>query len=109
MQPQGHVQIISNIIDRKMNVQEALCAPRIRVLKDNQVALEETFEADVIAGLVQLGHERVTSESAPSDWGQPHIFARSFKGGAQAIMLDPELHTLSGASDSRLDGIPIGY
>jgi gamma-glutamyltranspeptidase / glutathione hydrolase len=109
MQPQGHVQILSNLIDRKMPLQEALSSPRIRVLEENRVALEETLDPAIIDGLLHLGHERVTGESIPDDWSLPHIFARSFKGGAQAIMVDPMSHTLTGASDSRLDGIPIGY
>jgi gamma-glutamyltranspeptidase / glutathione hydrolase len=109
MQPQGHVQILSNLIDRKMSLQEALDAPRIRVLGDNRVALEETFESEVINGLERLGHLRVTGESPPDNWMLNHSFARSFKGGAQAIWIDHDYGTLIGASDSRLDGVALGY
>lgn len=109
MQPQGHVQILSNLVDRKMQLQEAISAPRIRVLGENHVALEETFPQETVEGLLKLGHKRVTGESPPSDWQALHPFARSFKGGAQAIMRDPDHHSLVGASDSRLDGISIGY
>lgn len=109
MQPQGQVQILSNLIDRKMKLQEALSAPRVRVLGGNLCAFEETFPASVIEGLLQLGHERVNGEKIPSDWSASHPFAQSFKGSAQAIIVDPTEGTLIGASDSRLDGLPLGY
>ncbi len=107
MQPQGHVQILSNLVDRKMALQEALSAPRVRVLGGNTVAIEETFSPEIIDGLIQLGHHRLTGEAPPSNWGQSHLFPISFKGGAQAILRDLQHHTLIGASDSRLDGIPM--
>lgn len=109
MQPQGQVQILSNLIDRKMLLQEAISAPRVRVLQANQCAIEESFSQSVIEGLISLGHERILGEKPPVDWTNPHWFAQSFKGSAQAIMLDAKENTLIGASDSRLDGIPIGY
>lgn len=109
MQPQGQVQILSNIIDRKMTLQEAVSAPRVRVLEGNQCAMEESFAPPIIEGLVKLGHQRVVGEKIPQDWTAPHAFVQSFKGSAQAILLDPVEGTLVGASDSRLDGIPIGY
>jgi gamma-glutamyltranspeptidase/glutathione hydrolase len=109
MQPQGQVQILSNLIDRKMRLQEALSAPRVRILEGNLCALEETFSSSIIDGLLQLGHERVAGERIPSDWAAPHFFVQSFKGSAQAIIVDPIEDTLIGASDSRLDGIPIGF
>lgn len=107
MQPQGQVQIISNLIDRKMKLQEAISAPRVRVLEANQCAIEETFDPSVIEGLIQLGHKRIIGEKTPPDWCASHWFVQSFKGSAQAILVDTD--TLIGASDSRLDGIPIGY
>lgn len=109
MQPQGQIQILSNLLDRKMKLQEAISAPRIRVLEENKCALEETFSPTVAEGLVRLGHELIRGEHVPSDWEAPHWFVQSFKGSAQAILLDSVKNTLVGASDSRLDGIPIGY
>lgn len=109
MQPQGQVQIISNLADRNMKLQEALSAPRVRVLGENKCAVEETFSPEVIDGLIQLGHERVSGEQIPTNWADSHWFVQSFKGSAQAIILDGKENTLIGASDSRLDGIPIGY
>ncbi len=109
MQPQGQVQILSNLIDRNMKLQEAISSPRVRVLEGNLCAIEETFSPSVIQGLEKLGHKRVEGQKTPSDWIDPHWFVSSFKGSAQAILLDPVQNTLVGASDSRLDGIPIGY
>lgn len=109
MQPQGQVQILSNLFDRKMKLQQAICAPRVRVLEGNKCSIEETFSPDVVQGLRALGHEQVIGEKVPSDWRAPHGFVQSFKGSAQAIILDPIHGTLIGASDSRLDGLSIGY
>ena len=46
---------------------------------------------------------------APADRIQPHEFARSFKGSAQAVAIDLKLGTLCGASDPRLDEVALGY
>lgn len=108
MQPQGQVQILSNLFDRKMKLQEALSAPRVRIFKKNQCAIEETFPEAVVEGLLQLGHERV-GEKISSTWEQPHPFVQNFMGSAQAILLNEKEGTLVGASDSRLDGVSIGY
>jgi gamma-glutamyltranspeptidase/glutathione hydrolase len=109
MQPQGQVQILINLIDRGMNLQEAIDAPRVRALGGNRISVEQTLAADVITRLASLGHDILPGEEIPSDWFQPHDFARSFKGSAQAIAIDPEFDTLCGASDPRLDGVAIGY
>ena len=109
MQPQGQVQILINLIDRGMNLQEAIDAPRVRALGGNRISVEQTLAADVITRLASLGHDILPGEEIPSDWLQPHDFARSFKGSAQAIAIDPEFDTLCGASDPRLDGVAIGY
>ncbi len=109
MQPQGQVQILINLIDRGMNLQEAIDAPRVRALGGNRISVEQTLAADVITRLVSCGHDILPGEEIPSDWLEPHDFARSFKGSAQAIAIDPEFGTLCGASDPRLDGVAIGY
>lgn len=109
MQPQGQVQILLNMIDRGMNPQEAIDAPRVRVLGGNRISLEATFATDVVARLASFGHDIVAGEEPPADWLEPHDFQRSFMGSAQAIMIDPEFGTLCGGSDPRLDGVAIGY
>jgi gamma-glutamyltranspeptidase/glutathione hydrolase len=109
MQPQGQVQILVNMIDRKMNPQEAIDAPRVRVLGGNRVSVESTFAPEVIARLAALGHKIIPGEEPPADWRQPHDFMRSFMGSAQAIVIDETYGTLCGGSDPRLDGVAIGY
>jgi gamma-glutamyltranspeptidase/glutathione hydrolase len=109
MQPQGQVQILLNMIDQGMNPQQAIDAPRVRVLGGNRISAESTFPPDVIARLASFGHEIVPGEDPPADWLQPHDFLRSFMGGAQAINIDQTLGTLCGGSDPRLDGVAIGY
>jgi gamma-glutamyltranspeptidase / glutathione hydrolase len=109
MQPQGQVQILLNLLDRKMNFQEAIDAPRVRALGGLRISAEQTFASELIDGLASIGHQIIPGEETPADWIQPHEFARSFKGSAQAIAIDPKFGTLCGASDPRLDGVAIGY
>jgi gamma-glutamyltranspeptidase / glutathione hydrolase len=109
MQPQGQVQILLNLLDRGMNLQEAIDAPRVRALGGLRISAEQTFASELIDRLASMGHQIIPGEEAPADWIQPHEFARSFKGSAQAVAIDPELGTLCGASDPRLDGVVLGY
>ena len=104
MQPQGHAQIIINLIDFKMNLQEAGDAPRFRhydssqptgevMLDGGYLALESGIKFDTIRELQHYGH---TIKFEPGGFG-----------GYQAIMkID---NTLYGASESRKDGHASGY
>ncbi len=96
MQPQGHVQVVANLVDFRMNLQEALEAPRFRFLEGREVALEDGISAAARKALRAKGHRIVKQ-----DYG-------SF-GGAQAICIDWEQQVLLGASDPRKDGCAIGY
>ena len=96
IQPQGHVQVLTNLFDLGMNLQQAIEAPRFRYLSGKQVLMEEAMTGSVIEGLVRRGHQRV-SESGLT------------MGGGQAIMIDPASGTLMGASDQRKDGMALGY
>jgi len=106
MQPQGHVQIILNLIDFGMNLQEAGDAPRIRHRGSSQptgekmtdggtVNLENGFDAEVIRELDKMRH---------------HVkFTIGGYGGYQAIMWDDKNKVYIGASESRKDGHAAGY
>ncbi|MEL6134741.1 MAG: gamma-glutamyltransferase, partial [Bacteroidota bacterium] len=106
MQPQGHVQVLVNMIDFGMNLQEAGDAPRMRHTGSSQptggtmqnggtVYLESGFSSDVIRQLRKMGHKIGTSVGG--------------YGGYQAIMWDPEEKVYYGASESRKDGQAAGY
>ncbi len=106
MQPQGHVQIVVNLIDFGMNLQEAGDAPRIRhggssqptgeVMQDGgTVYLESGFSYETIRDLMRRGHR--------IQW------TLGGYGGYQAIMWDAKNHVYYGASESRKDGQAAGY
>jgi gamma-glutamyltranspeptidase/glutathione hydrolase len=99
IQPQGHVQVLVNIIDLGMGLQQAIEAPRFRYMSRKNVLLEDEISARVINRLMALGHVRAS----------PPGILRSSMGGGQAIMIDPVNRTLMGASDPRKDGLAIGY
>jgi gamma-glutamyltranspeptidase/glutathione hydrolase len=94
MQPQGHVQVLLNLIDFGMNVQEAGEAPRFRHAAAG-LALESAISAEARAGLERRGHLLITSTG---------VF-----GGYQGILIDPKTGVLMGGSDPRKDGLAIGY
>ena len=99
IQPQGHVQVLVNIIDLGMGLQQAIDAPRYRYMNGRDVLLEDEIPATVIRRLMALGHRRAA----------PPGVLRSSMGGGQVIMIDPVNGTLMGASDPRKDGLAIGY
>ncbi len=106
MQPQGHAQIVINIVDFEMNLQEAGDAPRIRHVSNQQptggemfdggeLSLESGFDYEEIRRLMKYGHKVV--------------FSLGSFGGYQAIMYDETLGVYFGASESRKDGSAMGY
>jgi gamma-glutamyltranspeptidase/glutathione hydrolase len=93
MQPQGQMQILRHLLDHGMGLQDALDAPRARVLGDRRIGVEPGYDEGVVQELRRRGHE-----VGPLD--------RFSAGGAQAIELrDGVLH---GASDPRKDGCALG-
>jgi len=98
MQPQGHVQFLINLIDFKMNLQEALDAPRARHMEGDQIYLEEGIPEETAWALQKKGHHIVQRPRGVNE-----------VGGGQAIYLDREQNVLLGASDRRKDGAAIGY
>jgi gamma-glutamyltranspeptidase/glutathione hydrolase len=101
IQTQGHVQVILNLVERGLNLQESIDAPRFRYVGGKGVMLEPELGDAVIGGLLALGHERVLPPT-----GLRH---RIFMGGGQAVMIDPVTGELAGGSDKRKDGIALGY
>jgi gamma-glutamyltranspeptidase/glutathione hydrolase len=106
MQPQGHVQILMNLIDFGMNLQEAGDVPRInhegssqptgtKMTDSGWVNLETGFDYQVIRELMKMGH-RIK-------------FDVGGYGGYQAIMWDEVNKVYYGASEFRKDGQAAGY
>ena len=106
MQPQGHAQVIVNMVDFGMNLQEAGDAARVNHTGSSQptgttmtdggvVHLESTFSEETRKGLEARGHTLGPSNG-------------SF-GGYQAIMWDEHEGVYYGASEVRKDGQAAGY
>ena len=108
MQPQGHVQIVMNLVDFGMNLQEAGDAPRIQHENDTEPTGQNTPMRD--GGVVQLesGFPYETVR-ALMDKGHRVEWALGPYGGYQAILRDPETGVYYGASESRKDGQAAGY
>ncbi|MEM7161359.1 MAG: gamma-glutamyltransferase [Bacteroidota bacterium] len=105
-QPQGHVQIVMNIIDFGMNIQEAGDAPRW----DHTGSSSPT-------GDIQKGKGEIRTESGISyetvrdlmSRGHKISFAKGIFGGYQAIQWDEKNKVYRGASESRKDGQAVAY
>jgi gamma-glutamyltranspeptidase/glutathione hydrolase len=106
MQPQGHAQIVVNLIDFDMNLQEAGDAPRIyhtgsseptgeQMTNGGTLHLESGFRWEVLQKLLSMGHR--------IQWNLGGY------GGYQAIMWDEKNKVWYGASESRKDGQAAGY
>ncbi|MCF8034127.1 MAG: gamma-glutamyltransferase [Desulfarculaceae bacterium] len=98
MQPQGHAQVLINIIDHGLNLQQALDAPRLRCIEGKKVYLEEGFAEGVPAEMERRGHR--------IDWTGHPI---NQVGGGQIVWRDQEQGIWLGASDRRKDGCAMGY
>ncbi len=106
MQPQGHVQVLVNMIDFGMNLQEAGDAPRFyhtgsseptgTLMSDGgRLSLESGVGPEIRRDLVVRGHRLVDTVGR--------------YGGYQAIARDPDTGIYSGASESRKDGCALGF
>lgn len=104
-QPQGHVQIVMNLIDFGMNLQEAGDAPRYEHIGSSQptgekadgkgeILIESGFPFEEIQKLIAKGHK---------------VGYGGYFGGYQAILLDAQKGVYFGASESRKDGQAAGY
>ena len=89
MQPQGHLQVLRNVVERGMTPQQAVDAPRFRLHGGNHVAYEEGADPALLAALAARGHHLTTAHP-------------DTVGGAQLILRDGD--ALVGGSDRRKDG-----
>lgn len=91
MQPQGHVQMVMNTVDFKLNPQAALDAPRWEWKTGNQVAIERSTSDHLFYGLEGLGHE--------VSWNNNRVAL----GRGQIIWRD-DSGILCGGTEPRTDG-----
>ena len=104
MQPQGHAQIVVNLIDFKMNLQEAGDAPRIRHAGSSQPTGEKMIDGGYLS--LEKGISEVEI-SKLKKLGHKFQYDLGGFGGYQAIMLKDNVYI--GASESRKDGHASGY
>ncbi len=95
MQPQGHVQVVMNLIDFGLNPQMALDAPRWRWVEGRRVEMESHFPLHLVDALEARGHEMGIS------------FARGPFGRGQIIIERDGVYY--GGTESRTDGCVACY
>lgn len=107
MQPQGHVQVLVNMLDFGMDVQQAGEAPRVEHIgsatptgkkgdpKGGTIQAEIGLPEDVVKELIRRGHQ--------VDW------VKRNGGGYQGIWIDPKTGVLHGGTEARKDGAAVGY
>lgn len=93
-QAAGHAQVLTNIVDYRMDVQEAIDHPRV-FFEGGEVHYEATLAHSIAPALAELGH---TVSQRGDPWG-----------GGQAVEIDANLGILIGGSDARKDGCAIGF
>ncbi len=91
-------EVISNVIDHKMSIQEAIFAPRLFAMASGQVQLEGRTSINTFNGLKALGHD----VNVRADWD-------AYFGGVHAVLFDRNAMMLYGGADPRRDGQASGY
>jgi len=97
MQPQGHLQVFSALVDDGLDPQAALDRPRFCIepgTADGPVALEEGIPAETVERLRAMGHSVRTVSG----------MGRAIFGRGQVILRDPHSGVLQAGSDPRADG-----
>ncbi len=95
VQPQGHVQVLSNMVDHGMGPQQALDAPRFVHQSGALFHMEPYFPPEVYPDLRARGHEIPDVEG--------------YYGGGQVIMVDPESGALLAGAEPRNDGAAVAF
>jgi gamma-glutamyltranspeptidase/glutathione hydrolase len=90
MQPQGHLQVVMNLVDFHLDPQQALDAPRWQWLRDGRVTVERRFDPKMLAELRRLGHDAAFDDNTPS-FGRGQMIFRLENG------------VLCGGTESRTD------
>lgn len=96
MQPQGHVQVIMNMLDFGLNPQEALDAPRWQWMEGLRFEFEDNLLPDKIQELTERGH-------------QIYVNPDSINFGRGQIIIRNENGVYMGATEPRADGACLGF
>jgi gamma-glutamyltranspeptidase/glutathione hydrolase len=96
MQPQGHLQTLTRMLDHLQSPQAACDAPRWRFNSGLEINVEEAMPQATRRGLADLGHCIESFEDAYQDYGAGQFVWR---------LGDPATDGYVGASDSRRDGL----
>ncbi len=102
-QPQGQTQVVLNLIDRGMDAQSAIDAPRVSMYEEppnGRIYVEDTFGIETLSALAQLGHPVLPASGA---------MRTGVVGKGQVIWRDPESGVLWGGSDPRSDGCAVPF
>lgn len=97
MQPQGHVQVLVNLLDDGLNPQDTLDQPRFCIedgTSKGEVAMEQGIAEETLSRLAEMGH-RVHLTTG---------YNRAIFGRGQIILRDPATGVLCAGSDPRADG-----
>ncbi len=100
-QPQGQTQVAVNLIDRGMDAQTAIDAPRVSMYEDppnGRIYVEDAFGVETLARLAELGHPVLPAAGA---------LRTGVVGKGQIIYRDPDSGVLWGGSDPRSDGCAV--
>ncbi|OYT87602.1 MAG: gamma-glutamyltransferase [Burkholderiales bacterium PBB6] len=100
MQPQGHVQTLTRILDHGQNPQTACDAPRWRYNQGLSLNVEATMPAATVQTLAGLGHQIEVIQDSYQDFGAGQFIWR---------LGDPAVEGYIAASDPRRDGAAAGW
>ncbi len=91
MQPQGHLQLLTKVIDFNLNPQAALDAPRWQWMGGKKIEVEQNYPETLIQQLVERGHD-ISIQRERGSFGRGQMILRNEKG------------VLCGATEPRTDG-----
>jgi len=97
MQLQGHLQVVTNLIDFNLNPQATLDAPRWQWLEDKKVLVEKSLSQPLAEALQRRGHE-ISVDLSGGAFGR-----------GQIILRNPETGVLVGGTEPRADGSVVGF
>jgi len=106
MQPQGHIQLMINLINFNFDPQAAICYPRFQIKDvekaDSVIYIEETVDKDIIEALKKLGHNmEVVSDMKRITFGRAQIIQVRKDQNRKPVLWS--------GSESRTDGCAMGY